>query len=65
MVDFNKYRCRNCLHWHSSFTQKIEPYRCEVKLTDGSPYNGKRMCNCDNFESLDNLVYLEQKALDK
>jgi hypothetical protein len=50
MVDFNKWRCRNCLHWHWTNFIKDAIRPCE-----------NSGCTCVNWESNDNLVYLEQK----
>lgn len=54
MVDFNRYRCRNCKHWHMNpFTRKA--HTCGVYYKDRTLIQ----CGCENFESNDNLIYLE------
>lgn len=62
MVNFNKYRCRNCGHWHNSiWVGKCgnRPPNDPLLQVQGSS------CECHNWESLDNLVYLEQKYKEK
>jgi hypothetical protein len=53
MVDFNRYLCRNCKHWHDADEPKGTPCRFEQVAM-------KTECPCTNFESNDNLVYLEE-----
>jgi len=52
VVDFNRYRCRNCKHWHDADVPKGQP--C-LYQTISMPEE----CQCTNWESNDNLVYLE------
>jgi hypothetical protein len=52
MVDFNKLRCRNCRHWHRDYNEIT--IICTTRI-DGI------FCGCDNWESCDNLKYLEQR----
>lgn len=54
MVDFRKIKCRNCKHYHGTVTHK---YFCWAYLDDTLQGN----CGCTNFESCDNLIYLEDK----
>jgi len=53
MVDFNKWRCRNCKHWH------VSDFLTTRDLTKRDCIHSN--CGCSNWESNDNLVYLEQK----
>ena len=50
MVDWNRWKCRNCLHWHHSDFKNLFKTICV-----------HRSCGCNNWESNDNLFYLENK----
>jgi hypothetical protein len=52
MVDFNKLRCRNCKHWHDAGEPKGTPCRYQT-------ISMEEKCPCTNWESNDNLIYLE------
>ena len=54
MVDFNKWRCRNCKHWHDADMPDDAACNYETIAMKGP-------CGCANWESNDNLVYLEMK----
>jgi hypothetical protein len=53
MVDFNKWRCRNCKHWH------VLDFLTTRDLIKRDCIHSN--CGCSNWESNDNLVYLERK----
>ena len=63
MVDFNKYRCRNCKHWHNQGNLLLAAEgKCGKFIENTDPIVSNRCavyCACKNFESNDNLVYLE------
>lgn len=50
MVNFNIYRCRNCKHWHDK--EMSEQCGFETVKMSGP-------CLCANWQSNDNLKYLE------
>ena len=61
MVDFMAWQCRNCYHWHdweSSYNSPTDICRERYYPLDGDP----KSCLCSNWESIDNLVYLEMKS---
>jgi len=55
MVDFNRYRCRNCSHYHLNNFINTQADKCNKILN-----RLNELCQCVNWESSDNLVYLEQ-----
>ncbi len=61
MIDFKQYQCRHCKHWHyNMFTQSFAAHVCYVQIP--RPDATAVDCGCNNWQSADNLVYLE--ALD-
>jgi len=58
VVNFNAWRCRNCMHWHDWYEVAKEPTGSCKQYN----YNTNITCGCDNWESNDNLRYLEMKA---
>ncbi len=52
MLTWNSIQCRHCSHAHVSTTD-WKPRPCPV--ADGDTW----ACGCNNWESSDNLVYLE------
>jgi hypothetical protein len=56
MVDLNKWRCRNCKHFHL-INNRASNIKCSFSY---DLENVKVDCHCDNFASGDNLLYLEQ-----
>lgn len=60
MVNWIQWHCRNCKHFHNS-PQGIE--KCLIIVNSVIDDNGvtQNECGCENWESVDNLIYLEQK----
>lgn len=56
MINFNSWKCRNCGHWHDYDIIRHEPVALCRQQKEYSP----EYCYCNDFESSDNLIYLEQ-----
>ena len=55
MVDFRRWQCRNCKHWHvMDFETMTQTAMCRYHTETDILY-----CMCDNWQSSDNLKYLE------
>jgi hypothetical protein len=63
MVDFNKWRCRNCKHWHYAPSVGIEKCLALIEMVRNDNGITSEECGCINWESNDNLVYLESLTL--
>lgn len=60
MIDFNQWRCRNCKHFHTIYTEKDRPENaCSNPHVDSNYVSFG--CMCMKWESNDNLFYLEEK----
>lgn len=60
MVQFKDWQCRHCLHWHDWDVKTGEPAEMCINYMNTVP-----SCYCDNWDSINNLLYLESLAIKK
>lgn len=61
MVDFNKWCCRNCKHYHTFFSGLGKPIDICANANVVKTHESYG-CKCIKWESMDNLVYLEMRS---
>jgi hypothetical protein len=55
MVNFLQWKCRNCFHWHDWDTLMRSPTGPCLQFN----YEDGTKCQCNDWGSVDNLIYLE------